>query len=235
MAFNGFSAETFDFLVDLEAHNERAWFAENRERYERVLLGPQREFVDAVGAAFAAVDQRVHAVPEVNASIYRIYRDVRFSKDKSPYKTYSDMWFWLGDEKKFSAGYFVRIAPDSVWVGGGQHQLTDAQLGRYRRAVDDGITGQWLARIADDVAVAGFEMGDATLKRVPVGFSAQSPRAELLKFTRIHAIAKVSPPPAEALSAEFVGWCMDRFQRVKPLVDWLAEQIGGAEAPDERL
>ena len=83
----------------------------------------------------------MHADSAVNKSIFRINRDTRFSKDKSPYKTYADMWFWIGDDRKGSAGYFIRLVPDAVWVGGGAHWLSDPQLARYRAAVVDDTFG----------------------------------------------------------------------------------------------
>jgi uncharacterized protein (TIGR02453 family) len=226
MAFTGFSADTLGFLADLAEHNDRAWFAENRGRYDSSLLEPQREFVDAIGSAFAEVDPRVRAVPSVDRSIYRINRDIRFSKNKSPYKAYADLWFWVGDDRKYSAGYFLRMQPGEVWIGGGMHQLTDAQLAAFRSAVIDGVRGAALERILSGLTAEGFEVGESTLKRVPSGFSAQAPRAELLRYTWIHAIRKVSPPPPEFESEQFVAWCMDRFGQVKPLVDWLAETAG---------
>lgn len=233
--FEGFPSGAQQFLLQLAQNNDRAWFAENRERYERDLLGPERDFVDAIGSAFVQLDQRVNAVPAVDRSIFRINRDTRFGPDKSPYKTYSDLWFWTGTDRKFGAGYFLRIVPDEIWIGGGQHRMTPEQLTRYRNAVVDGVRGRWLESVLGDLASAGYEVGEATLKRVPRGFSAQTARADLLRFTAVHAIMKVSPPPAEMQSAAFVDWCMERFLVVKPLVDWLAEETAGLYPPDMRL
>ncbi len=89
-----------------------------------------------------------------------------------------------------------------------------------------------LNALLDDLRHEGYRVGDQTLKRVPAGYSAQHPRAELLRFTNVNAIAEVSPPPAELESAAFVDWCMQRFTQTKPLVDWLAEQLGGENPPD---
>ena len=100
MEFTGFGPGTTAFLADLATHQDRAWFAENRARYDRELLDKQRAFVDAIGAAFSSVDPRVQAVPAVDRSIFRIFRDVRFSRDKSPYKTYSDVFFWIGSDRR---------------------------------------------------------------------------------------------------------------------------------------
>jgi len=235
MPFSGFSADSLRFLGELADHNDRVWFAENRERYERELLDRERDFVDAVGASFAALDQRVQAVPAVDRSIFRINRDTRFSRDKSPYKTHADLWFWIGDDRKSAPGYFLRLVPGSVMIGGGAHQMTPGQIARFRLAVDDGIHGPWLERVLEDLRAEGFEIDDPSRKTVPRGFSAQHPRAELLKHIDLHAIRHFSPPPAEFTRPEFVDWSMERFARVKPLVDWLAEQLGGVSPPDMRL
>jgi uncharacterized protein (TIGR02453 family) len=236
MGFSGFPKGAQAFLADLAENNDRIWFADNRERYERDLLGPEREFVDAIGTAFAAIDERVHADSGANRSIFRINRDTRFSKDKSPYKTHADLWFWIGDDRKTSpAGYFVRLIPDAVWIGGGVHTLTDKQLTRYRVAVADGVQGPRLEHILADLEGAGFDVGEQTLKRAPAGYSPQHPRIELLRYTSIHAMDKVSPSPPQIESEAFVGWCMERFAHTKPLVDWLASQLSGENPPDLRL
>lgn len=235
MSFAGFTPDSLTFLADLAEHNDRAWFAENRDRYERELLGPERDFVDAVGAAFGALDQRVQAIPAIDRSIFRINRDTRFAHDKSPFKTYSDLWFWIGDDRKSAPGYYLRMVPGSVSIGGGAHGLTPEQLTRFRSAVADGLHGQWLEHILEDLRAAGFELSRPSRKTVPKGFSAQQARAQLLKYTEIHAVRTYSPPPAEFTTPEFVEWSVERFRQVKPLIDWLAEQLGGVFPPDMRL
>ena len=226
MEFAGFGPGTTAFLADLATHQDRIWFAENRARYDRELLDKQRAFVDAVGAAFASVDSRVQAVPAVDRSIFRIFRDTRFSRDKSPYKTYADVWFWIGADRKTAPGYFLRIVPGGVWAGGGAHSLTPEQLARLRSAIVAPASGAALEHVLGELGSRGYEVGEATLARVPAGFSADSPRAELLRYTVMHAIKKVSPPPPEFDSEAFVGWSMERFAAVRPLVDWLVETLG---------
>jgi uncharacterized protein (TIGR02453 family) len=235
MSFEGFTPDSLAFLAELAGHNDRAWFAENRDRYEREVLSRERDFVDAVGSAFGAIDQRVNAEPAVNRSIYRINRDIRFSHNKSPYKTHADMWFWIGEDRKSAPGYFLRLAPGGVMIGGGAHQLTPEQLKRYRSGVVDGLHGQWLDHILEDLRAEGFEISEPSRKTVPKGFSAQQARAELLKHTDLHAIRGFVPPPAEFTSPAFVEWSMEQFATVKPLVDWLAEQLGGVYPADMRL
>ncbi len=226
MAFQGFPSGARTFLAELAENNDRAWFAENRSAYDRDLLGPEREFVEAMSVAFSAFDPRVHADSAVNRSIFRINRDTRFARDKSPYKTHADMWFWIGDDRKAAAaGYFVRIIPNAVWVGGGAHKLTDGQIVTLRSAIDDEESGSRLAALLADLGAGGYEIGEATLKRVPRGFAPDHPRADLLRFTSVFAMAKVSPSPKELESAKFVDWCMAHFSATRPLVDWLAEEV----------
>jgi len=161
MTFEGFTPDTLEFMADLTAHNDREWFAENRDRYERVLLGPERALVGALGEAFATVDPRVRCEPAVNGSIFRINRDTRFSRDKSPYKTHADMWFWLGEDRKQSPGYFVRLVPDAVWVGGGRHFMTPEVLGSLRAAIAAETTGGELADIVASLEADGYVLGES--------------------------------------------------------------------------
>lgn len=225
MEFTGFSDDTLRFLAELAQHNDRAWFDANRERYERELLAPQRAFVDAIGAEFSAIDPLVHCEPAVNRSIYRINRDTRFSRDKSPYKTYADMWFWRGVDRKLSPGYFVRIVPEAIWVGGGRHFMRPEDLAKYRAAVIAEDTGSELAETMGDLAADGYTLGEQTLKRVPRGFDAGHPRADLLRYTAVHAIEVAKPAPAEFTGTGFVDWCMARFERTRPLIEWLDEVL----------
>ena len=137
-------------------------------------------------------------MPAVDRSIFRINRDTRFSRDKSPYKTHSDMWFWIGDDRKGSPGYFVRIVPEGVWVGGGAHWLDPPRLARLRSAIVAPASGGELEATSRRADRCGLrDWASRTLARVPAGFSADSPRAELLRFTVMHAIVKVEPVPAE--------------------------------------
>ena len=225
MAFEGFGSATLDFLSDLAEHNDRDWFAANRDRYERVLLGPEKEFIDALGKELQVFDARVHAVPAVNGSIFRINRDIRFSRDKSPYKTHADLWFWIGEDRKTAMGYFLRMIPGEIWVGGGTHQMTDEQTARYRRAVVSSDAGGRLVEIVGALRSDGLDVDGEQSKRLPAGFSAEGARADLLRFKWVHTMDKFAPPPAEFAGPEFVGWCVGQFARTRPLVDWLAETV----------
>src|SRR4051794_4151449 len=98
--FSGFSKDTLQFVAELRLNNEKAWFDENRPRYEAAWLEPAKRFVVALGERLKKkVSKTVQYEPKINGSIMRINRDTRFSKDKQPYKTHLDLWFWDGAEK----------------------------------------------------------------------------------------------------------------------------------------
>ena len=198
-------------------------------RSARSYLGPERTLVAALGEAFAAVDPRVRCEPAVNGtSIFLINFSphTRFSRDKSPYKYLTQTrWSWLGEDRNQLPGYFVRLVPDAVWAGGGRHFMTPEVLGSLRMAIAAEKTGGELADIVASLEADGYALGDRTLARVPRGFAADHPRADLLRFTVLHAIEQTSPPPPELYSEAFVGWCMERFLRARPLVEWLAVNL----------
>jgi uncharacterized protein (TIGR02453 family) len=222
VAFEGFSEDTFTFLGELAAHNDREWFAQNKQRYEAAVLGRQKAFVEAMGGALESVAPGTHADPRVNGSIFRINRDTRFSRDKSPYKKHADVWFWVGEDRKTAPGYFVRITSDTVWIGGGAHVVSDVGLKRMREAIAADGTGRELEAILARLRSAGYAVGDEAYKRVPAGYPADHPRADLLRFGSLHAMMADLPVPPEFYSAAFVGWCAEHFAATKPLVDWLA-------------
>jgi uncharacterized protein (TIGR02453 family) len=224
MVFEGFSKDTLVFLSELADNNEKSWFDANRARYEGELLDREKAFVTAVGERMHDVEPGLEAVPRVNGSIFRINRDTRFSKDKTPYKTHADMWFWEGKDRKSSSGMFLRIVPDSVWVGAGAHMLDKDSLTRVRDAIVD-ERGAQLAMIVDDLEKAGYEGEEPTLKRTPRGYLIDHPRADLLRLTSFVGM-KEQPVPKEFYSAEFVEWCSLQFEELLPLHRWLVSVIG---------
>jgi len=225
MGFEGFSQGTLTFLGDLAEHNDRDWFAANKQRYETEVLEREKAFVAAAGGQLAPLSALsggpIHAEPRVGGSIFRINRDVRFSRDKSPFKTHADMWFWVGADRKSAAGYFIRIVAHGIWIGGGVHMLTPEQLARMRQAIAEEPSGSEIAGIVERLRGAGYYVGDEAYKRVPRGFAPDHPRAELLRFGYLHAMKQDLPVPPEFYSEAFVEWCTTQFYDFAPLVEWL--------------
>lgn len=221
--FAGFPREGFDFLRDLAENNNKPWFEANRRGYDEGLLEPGRLFAVAMGMALSEFAPGIHAEPRVSGSIFRIHRDIRFSRDKRPYKTHFDMWFWQGHRhSRDCPGYFLRLTPDAVLVGAGRHAFDKATLEAYRTAVADERRGAALEQALATVRAAGAEVGGAHYKRVPRGFAADHPRADLLRYNALHAWIE-EPLPPDVHTAEFVDFCCERFRKVSPVQHWILD------------
>lgn len=220
MSFDGFDRGLVQYLTELRANNERGWFNAHRDEYETLLLEPARDFVEAAGEELRAFVSDVGADPRVNGSIFRIARDTRFSKDKRPYKDHLDLWFWVGDRKR-GPGFWFRLTPEELLLGGGMHHFEPAQLERYRTSVVDDDRGGALRDEAERLRAAGYEIGGQRYKRTPRGFAAPEDRAALLLHEGIFSWVEFSPLPDAVFTAEFARFCAERYRPLAPLVAWL--------------
>jgi uncharacterized protein (TIGR02453 family) len=222
MPFTGFPAGTVRFLSGLSRNNDKAWFEAHREDYEEHFLEPARTLVEALGPRLRKLDPEVQAVPKVNGSILRINRDVRFSKDKAPYKDHLDLWFWSGEEKGWdSSGFFFRLTPKRLMLGAGMHGFAPPVLARYREAVLDSKQGPALEKIVSQLKKKGYDVGGETYKKTPRGIAPDHPRASLLKHGGLHA-GWEGPHPKELTSARLVDFAIAHFAAVAPLHSWVS-------------
>jgi uncharacterized protein (TIGR02453 family) len=216
--FSGFSTDAMDFLRDLAAHNDRAWFQPRKADYERLLKRPFEDLCAAVGEEFAARDVPLQSDPI--RSPFRIYRDIRFSKDKSPYKTWLAASFeWIGGGSG-SAGCYFHLQPENVYVGGGRWHPDSAWVGRWRTFVDE--RSDELRSLLDDPGFAsrfGDLHGDG-LKRVPPGYPADHPEAELLKLKDVTFGIRLDD--AAALSPELPATIATTLGAAVPVMRLLA-------------
>jgi uncharacterized protein (TIGR02453 family) len=178
-AFSGFRPEALKFLRDLAIHNDRSWFQPRKADYERLLKEPLEELCVALSGEFAARDLPLSSDPR--SSPFRIYRDIRFSKDKSPYKTYVSASFPWAGEGSGVGGYFS-LSPGNVYVGGGCWHPNTPRLTAWRHTVDEDPAAVHAA-LGDPGFVKAFgEVEGEQLKRVPPGYASDHPDAELLKL-----------------------------------------------------
>ena len=221
-AFAGFPPNGFRFLKGLAANNSKDWFDANRAAYDDGLIEPAKAFIETIGPRLRRFAPTVHAEPRVNGSIFRINRDVRFSKDKSPYKTTFDLWFWEGSKRGFDApGFFLRLEPKRLLIGSGMHHLEKAGLDRFRAAVVDDKTGRALAKMLDAVRASGpYTVYGAERTTVPRGFDANHPRASLLLHEGLWATYEATTT-REAETSDFVDFCVTHFKALSPLNAWL--------------
>ncbi|MCP4807723.1 MAG: DUF2461 domain-containing protein [Proteobacteria bacterium] len=166
--FAGFPTKTITFLSELGANNDRDWFKAHRAEYEAHWVAPAKAMVAAMVPEFAEFAPAVHCDPRINGSIFRLNRDTRISKDKTPYKTQVDLWFWEGEDRgRENAGFFFRLTSAGVLLGAGMHGLQKVPLQRYRDAVN--TDGARLQGILDTIEGHGFHVEGESTKRVPRG------------------------------------------------------------------
>jgi len=220
-AFTGFPAAAWEFLDDLAANNTSDHFNRNREQYRRNIATPAATFVDALTPALQrSVHPALHGDPRIGRSLFRINRDTRFGHDKTPYKTYIDFLFWIGnDEPRHSPACIIRLTSSTVLVGAGQIGLAGAALDRYRDAVA-GDDGEQLRDIVDRLITAGCELSDPNRVRVPSPHRKNHPNADLLRRDGFH-LTHTGPHPAELDDDRFVAWTATQLGEYRPLLDWL--------------
>ena len=215
--FMGFSRDAVQFLVDLALHNERSWFQPRKGEYERLLKEPLEALCAALGERFEASGLPLRADP--SRSPFRIYRDIRFSADKTPYKTHVSASFpWAGEGG--GVGAYFHFQPGEMFAGGGMWHPEPAQLAAWRQAVDRDLGAvEAVLRSPGFVGTFGEVSGDR-LKRVPTGFAADHPAAELLKLKDVTFGRRLSDD--EALSSGLPDLMVETFAAAIPLLGLLA-------------
>ena len=228
--FVGFPRKGLGFLKELAANNDREWFEANKGVYREQVVEPAQAFVVALGRRLRRISKGIVYDTRLNGSgsIFRIYRDTRFSPDKTPYKTHLGIYFWEGARKMASPGYYVPIEPAGATLHGGHHIFSKEALAAYREAVADGKSGRELERILKKIrGIGGIEIAGEHYRRVPRGYDADHPRADLLRhrglFTRQPAFKA-----KEVASPEIVDLCYASCRRLAPLHRWLVKVTGGA-------
>ncbi|HSR49661.1 MAG TPA: DUF2461 domain-containing protein [Acidobacteriota bacterium] len=221
--FQGFPRETLTFLESLRENNDKKWFDAHRDDYEQYFLAPAREFVKAMGKRLVLIAPHVHADPRVNRSIFRIFRDTRFSKKKVPYKTHLALWFWEGRGKRMDcSGFYFHLDPQRVSLGCGMYRFPRAGLKAYREAFKDPEQASQLQSIVDALEEKGYSAAGKHYKRMPRGFKASHPQADLLLHNGLYAGHEAKPGSA-VHKPSFVDEAFQHYHAMLPLHRWLSD------------
>jgi len=205
MAFAGWPIEAVEFYEGLEADNSKVYWTEHKAVYDRHVKAPMDELLAELAAEFGA------------GKIFRPYRDVRFSADKTPYKT--------NCAATIGSGY-VSFSADGLSVGGGLYMPDPAALARYREAVDKPKSGAELTAIVTDLQAAGYEiMAHEVLKTAPRGYPKDHPRIDLLRHKGI-AMMKTWPVGAWLGTKKAKDRVVTTLRAGVPLHEWIARHVG---------
>jgi uncharacterized protein (TIGR02453 family) len=203
--FNGFPEAALDFYDDLETDNTKSYWTAHREIYETAVKAPMAALLAELEPEFGP------------GKVFRPYRDVRYAKDKTPYKQHQGGFVANGP----STGWYVQVDPRGVMVALGFYAADSSRLGRFRDAVVDDRTGRQLEAILAELTGSGWEIGGDRLKTTPRGYDAQHPRIDLLRhktlsLSKSYGFEPVihTPELLDLIAADWKsGW---------PLIDWLS-------------
>ncbi|WP_336084443.1 DUF2461 domain-containing protein [Nocardia sp. SSK8] len=212
MAFTGFPLAGLDFYEDLEADNSKAFWSARKQTYDEAVRAPMIALTAELAAEFG------------EAKIFRPYRDVRFSADKSPYKTHQGAVVGVAP----GVGWYVQIGAAGLLVGGGCFMPSPPALATLRATIDDEVRGAELAKILAATTAAGFQIDGERLKTKPKGYSADHPRIELLRHKSLVARREFGAPdwlttPAAASEIRRA------WTELRPLVEWFGAIFEGIE------
>ncbi|HEX6329847.1 MAG TPA: DUF2461 domain-containing protein [Actinomycetota bacterium] len=210
MAFRGWPAEALEFFEGLEADNTKTYWVRNKDQYEGLVRAPMEELLAELEPEWG------------EGRIFRPYRDLRFSTDKSPYKTH--IGAMVGD------GY-VQLTADALGAGCGMWEMAPDQLERYRQAVAADRTGRALATQVTRAREAGLQVsGHDVLKTAPRGFAKDHPRIELLRFKGLITWQEW-PAGAWLGTARAKDRVVEFFRHSQPINRWLRRHVGGSALP----
>ena len=207
--FRGFPVEAIEFYEGLAADNSKAYWARHKAVYDDLVRAPMQALLDEVAAEFGP------------GSIFRPYRDVRFSKDKSPYKTH--IGAVVGERR--GAVYYVQVSSDGLMVAAGVHDPTPGQIERFRDAVDNDRSGRSLVRLVGEVEQAGYDVGGEALKTAPRGYSTDHPRIRFLRHKGLYA-SKSWAPARWLGSRQAIERVIETWRGLGPLNGWLEKNLG---------
>jgi uncharacterized protein (TIGR02453 family) len=218
--FDGFPPAAFAFYAELavEGNNTRAWFDEHRDTYEGAVRLPMEELLDrAARDGFG------------DGKVFRPNRDVRFSRDKRPYKEHCGAVIAWRDGTERASRY-VQVSAEGLLAATGYWELSRDQLDRLRRAIDDDRRGGELERLVADARAAGMDVLGSELKRGPRGYPLDHPRIDLLRHTRLGVSRSWRDEPWIA-TADAYDRIADTWREGEPMAGWLETHVGAALEP----
>jgi uncharacterized protein (TIGR02453 family) len=220
-----FTKNTFVFLRELKDNNTREWFASHKSRYEAEVLAPALEFLKNMQPLLPKLSSHLTGEPKrVGGALMRIYRDTRFSKDKTPYKTNLGIHFRhrLGSDVH-APGLYVHIEPDACFLAAGMWMPPSEPLAAIRQSIHDD-PAEWNKVISSKAFSEVYQLDGESLKTAPRGFDPKHPAIEHIRRKSFAGVARISD--RSVLSADFCDFVLSSFKAAKPLMKFLCDALG---------
>lgn len=222
MGFTGFGEHAIDFYDGLEADNSKSYWEDNKHTYAEDVRAPMEALLAELSPEFASETSRV--------TVFRPYRDVRFARDKTPYKTHCG---GVIEQGRGAGAYYVEVGPAGLRVGGGCFHLEADQLARFRAAVAEDVHGRALEDVVGRLTRSGWAIHGDQLKTKPRGFDAGHPRIDLLRHRSLYAM-KVWEPDDALHERETFLRVRKAFRALRELNEWAQDRVGLSEVPRRR-
>jgi len=220
MSFIHYPKETIGFLKSIQKNNNKEWFDEHKDEYTKFILEPSRAFVEEMGEHLQALVPTINAIPKINQSLFRIYRDIRFSKDKTPIKSKIGVIFWQGSHIRMqSSCFYLHFSPKELLIASGIRTFDPDLLAAYREYIKVDKNREELHEILEVLRESGYVVSEPEYKRLPRGFDKEM---SLEYLARMKALAVFHTLKASTIaSKQFIPELYRHYEQFLPLQQWM--------------
>jgi len=227
--FTGFPPKSLKLLQQIKRNNTKEWFEAHKEEYRELILEPSRAFVVETGEHLQALVPTINAEPKINGSLFRIYRDTRFSKNKTPIKSRIGIIFWQGHGRRMSSSsFYMQFDPEMLMFAVGIRKFKKETLDAYRDYIKAEKNRDTLHSILEEAKAKGYSLPQPRYKRYPRGFDATIPHAYLALFDCMYAY-KTIVPDKSFFTAQLPLTAYDVYEELFDLQQWVYEMTLSTE------
>jgi len=220
MQFKGFSLAGLKFLDEIIINNSKEWLDLNRERYEMLIVTPNKAYVEEMAEHLQLLVPNINAIPKINQSLFKIYRDARYHP-LDPIKTRIGIIFWQGGGHRMqSASFYMHYDSQEVFVATGIRNFKPALLAAYRNYIKDDKKREELHKILEALQAKGYSLPEPHYKRLPTGFDKESKHLYLTKYRAMYLFT-IYTPNNEFCSEEIIYKNFKLYEEMLPLHKWL--------------
>ena len=221
MLFDGFKEDALKFLDEIKENNTKVWFEDNRHRWEKLILEPNIAYVHEMGEHLLALAPFIRAEPKVSGSLFRIYRDTRFSKDKTPIKTKIGIIFWQGTAHRMqSPCFYMEYKVKEICIATGIRTFKTELLKKYREYIKNEDNAKDLHEILENIKEKGILLDDPYYKRVPIGFNKENQYSYLSRYNGLF-VYKIFKPNKTFFSPKIINSNFKFYDLTRDLFNWL--------------